>query len=128
MAQLILAQLWTTRPWSASSWDALWKKIIVIKKKTNKQKQKLKYWHQSTSNGMKNNQMKCLASGSNENLDYFVMVTMFNHMVVLLNITEVNFNFCFRWRNSNQNEIPLNINLKSWLDFLSCIQSVITAL
>ena len=45
---------------------------------------------------MKNNQMKCLASGSNENLDYFVMVTMFNHMVVLLNITEVNFNFCFR--------------------------------
>ena len=45
---------------------------------------------------MKNNQTKRLASGSNENLDYFVMVTRFNHMVVLLNITEVNFNFHFR--------------------------------
>ena len=57
----------------------LMKKNYSDKKKTNKQKQKLKYWHQSTSNGMKNNQTKCLASGSNENLDYFVMVTRFNH-------------------------------------------------
>ena len=59
--------------------EMLSEKNYSDKKKTNKQKQKLKYWHQSTSNGMKNNQMKRLASGSNENLDYFVMVTRFNH-------------------------------------------------
>ena len=69
------------------------KKIIVIKKK---QKQNLKYWHQSNRHGMKNNQTKHSPSGSNENPDYFVMVTRFIHMMILLNITEVKFNFCFR--------------------------------
>ena len=73
------------------------KKIVAIKKT----KQNLKYWHQSTSNEMKNNQTKHPASDSNENPDYFVIVTRFIHMVVLLIITDIKFNFCFRQRNTN---------------------------
>lgn len=38
--------------------------------------------------------------GSNENPDFFVMVTRFIHMVVLLKISEVKVNFCFRGKHS----------------------------